>query len=144
MGPEGIILVNSPITTFQQSLTHSALVFHRGVIVCVPKTVFMNFESQIDDIGFPWKVPSECDEDQFVTGISFWRYVVILQMNPHLTLCKILKCLFRPKNPRYFPILNFSKRKVSSFQSWDEAISRENYIKLCDETVWYHKIQPSF
>ena len=25
MGPEGIILVNSPITTFQQSLTHSAL-----------------------------------------------------------------------------------------------------------------------
>ena len=26
MGPEGIILVNSPITSFQQSLTHSALV----------------------------------------------------------------------------------------------------------------------
>ena len=25
MGPEGIILVNFPITTFQQSLTHSAL-----------------------------------------------------------------------------------------------------------------------
>ena len=25
MGPEGIILVNPPITTFQQSLTHSAL-----------------------------------------------------------------------------------------------------------------------
>ena len=28
MGPEGIILVNSPITTFQQSLTHSALMTH--------------------------------------------------------------------------------------------------------------------
>ena len=26
MGPEGVILVNSPISTFQQSLTHSALV----------------------------------------------------------------------------------------------------------------------
>ena len=26
MGPEGIILVNPPITTLQQSLTHSALV----------------------------------------------------------------------------------------------------------------------
>ena len=26
MGPEGITLVNSPITTFQQSLTHSTLV----------------------------------------------------------------------------------------------------------------------
>ena len=25
MGPEGNILVNSPITTFQQSLTHSAM-----------------------------------------------------------------------------------------------------------------------
>ena len=25
MGPEGIILVNPPITTFQQSLTHSAV-----------------------------------------------------------------------------------------------------------------------
>ena len=25
MGPEGIILVNSPITTLQQSLTHSAM-----------------------------------------------------------------------------------------------------------------------
>ena len=25
MGPEGIILVNSPITTFQQSLTHSVV-----------------------------------------------------------------------------------------------------------------------
>ena len=25
MGPERIILVNSPITTFQQSLTHSAM-----------------------------------------------------------------------------------------------------------------------
>ena len=25
MGPEGIILVNSPITTFRQSLTHSGL-----------------------------------------------------------------------------------------------------------------------
>ena len=25
MGPEGIILVNPPITTFQQSLTHSAM-----------------------------------------------------------------------------------------------------------------------
>ena len=27
MGPEGIILVNPPITTCQQSLTHSALGF---------------------------------------------------------------------------------------------------------------------
>ena len=26
MEPEGIILVNSPITTFQQSLTHSAMI----------------------------------------------------------------------------------------------------------------------
>ena len=26
MGPEGIILVNPPITTFQQSLTHSEMV----------------------------------------------------------------------------------------------------------------------
>ena len=26
MGPEGIILVNPPITTIQQSLTHSALI----------------------------------------------------------------------------------------------------------------------
>ena len=36
-----------------------------------------------------------------------------------------------------------AKEKVSSFQSWDEPISRGNYIKLYDETVWYHKIQPS-
>ena len=28
MGPEGIILINPPITTFQQSLTHSALLFY--------------------------------------------------------------------------------------------------------------------
>ena len=27
MGPEGIILANPPITTFQQSLTHSALIY---------------------------------------------------------------------------------------------------------------------
>ena len=27
MGPEGIILVNPPITTFQQSLTHSAMLW---------------------------------------------------------------------------------------------------------------------
>ena len=26
MGPEGIILVNPPITTLQQSLTHSAMI----------------------------------------------------------------------------------------------------------------------
>ena len=25
MGPKGIVLINSPITTFQQSLTHSAM-----------------------------------------------------------------------------------------------------------------------
>ena len=31
MGPEGIILVNSPITTFQQSLTHSAM--HSNVLL---------------------------------------------------------------------------------------------------------------
>ena len=31
MGPEGIILVNPPITTLQQSLTHSALDSHLGL-----------------------------------------------------------------------------------------------------------------
>ena len=31
MGPEGNILVNSPISTFQQGLTHSALIYMRGV-----------------------------------------------------------------------------------------------------------------
>ena len=31
MGPEGIILVNPPITTVQQSLTHSALIYMRGM-----------------------------------------------------------------------------------------------------------------
>ena len=35
MGPEGIILVNSHITTFQQSLTHSAL--WASVMKAVPK-----------------------------------------------------------------------------------------------------------
>ena len=29
MGPEGIILVNPPITTLQQSLTHSAVIIVR-------------------------------------------------------------------------------------------------------------------
>ena len=128
------------------------LIFHCGVIVCAPKRVFMNVGSQVDQIGFPWKVPrpSQCDEGQFVTGFAFWRYVVILQMNPpkgrHLTQWKMVKSPFRPKKRweiESFPILNFCERKVRSFQSWDEPISRENYIKLCDETVWYHKIQPS-
>ena len=32
MGPEGIILVNPPITTFQQSLTHSAMIYMREVV----------------------------------------------------------------------------------------------------------------
>ena len=40
MGPEGNIWVNFPITTFQQSLTHSALedmvvLASRGVLVCL-------------------------------------------------------------------------------------------------------------
>ena len=31
MGPEGNILVNSPITTFQQSLTHSAIMIEYAI-----------------------------------------------------------------------------------------------------------------
>ena len=34
MGHEGIILVNSPITTFQQSLTHSAII---GIAIIIIK-----------------------------------------------------------------------------------------------------------
>ena len=33
MGPEGIILVNPPITTLQQSLTHSALIIIMVVMI---------------------------------------------------------------------------------------------------------------
>ena len=35
MGPEGIILVNSPITTFQQSLTHSAMIMLLLVLLII-------------------------------------------------------------------------------------------------------------
>ena len=35
MGPEGIILVNSPITTFQQSLTHSAMIMLLIVLLII-------------------------------------------------------------------------------------------------------------
>ena len=35
MGPEGNIWVNFPITTFQQSLTHSALIgFQKKICLC--------------------------------------------------------------------------------------------------------------
>ena len=35
MEPEGIILVNSPITTFQQSLTHSAMIMLLLVLLII-------------------------------------------------------------------------------------------------------------
>ena len=39
MGPEGVILVNPPITTFQQSLTHSALVSFQSQIIAGTATL---------------------------------------------------------------------------------------------------------
>ena len=44
MGPEGIILVNPPITTLQQSLTHSAVYLFPGKMVSFHKSVLINFE----------------------------------------------------------------------------------------------------
>ena len=35
MGPDGIILVNFPITTFQQSLTHSAMIMLLIVLLII-------------------------------------------------------------------------------------------------------------
>ena len=35
MGPEGNVLVNSPITTFQQSLTHSAMIMLLIVLLII-------------------------------------------------------------------------------------------------------------
>ena len=46
MGPEEIILVNPPITTFQQSLTHSALVlylFGGKQLTDKPTRVYQNY-----------------------------------------------------------------------------------------------------
>ena len=49
MGPEGIFLVNSPITTFQQSLTHSA-VWH--LLACKTSVKQVLY---IAEIGF-WQI----------------------------------------------------------------------------------------
>ena len=46
MGPEGIILVNSPISTFQQSLTHSAM----GCQMCILLSENTSFSTPILNI----------------------------------------------------------------------------------------------
>ena len=47
MGPEGNILVNSPISTFQQGLTHSALSQSRAVLVCSDASVSWVHQSNV-------------------------------------------------------------------------------------------------
>ena len=49
MGPEGIILVNSPITTFQQSLTHSAL-----MLILLRKSLSRNGLAERAPAGWQW------------------------------------------------------------------------------------------
>ena len=44
MGPEGIILVNPPITTLQQSLTHSA-------VIDLDMVIFALFNSFLSQVG---------------------------------------------------------------------------------------------
>ena len=62
MGPEGNILVNSPISTFQQGLTHSALRCHHKCEICFPEK-FTPVVTKDDEYSWTVNVIKDDDKD---------------------------------------------------------------------------------